>query len=122
MFRSCLLLLLFVGCCPAISLAVQPAVENTDTGRAMGRLGADWRYVYYHGRHWYWMPNQTWRVWTVAGWAAPESASISGVRHYTNYAPSDSGTFRTFVPMGSSFGAGGGGAGPAMANEHFLAR
>lgn len=38
-------------------------------GRAMGRLSSDWRYVYHGGRHWYWMPNNTWNLWNGTAWA-----------------------------------------------------
>lgn len=37
-------------------------------GAATGKLSRDWRYVYSQGRHWYWMPNNTWDVWTGSGW------------------------------------------------------
>ena len=37
-------------------------------GPATGKLAADWRDTYFQGRHWYWMPNNTWDVWHNAGW------------------------------------------------------
>jgi hypothetical protein len=36
------------------------------------KLAADWRYVLYQGRHWYWMPDNTWRVWVGDAWQAYE--------------------------------------------------
>ncbi len=37
-------------------------------GPATGKLAEDWRYKYFEGRHWYWMPNNTWDVWHNAMW------------------------------------------------------
>ncbi len=37
-------------------------------GPAIGKLARDWRYVYFRGRHWYWLPNNTWDVWHNSGW------------------------------------------------------
>ncbi len=32
------------------------------------KLSSDWRYVSYNGSHWYWMPNNTWRIWHTGQW------------------------------------------------------
>jgi hypothetical protein len=124
MFRATILGMLVSVACPSLSMAIQPAVGNSDAGRATGRLASDWRYVYFHGRHWYWMPNASWKVWTDDGWVTPESSEAATAQQYSrfNYSPSDAGSFLTFAPMNSNFGAGGDGAGPTMANEHFLSR
>jgi hypothetical protein len=46
-------------------------------GPATGKLAADWRYVYFKGRHWYWMPNNTWNVWHHGGWTAYKPNMLS---------------------------------------------
>jgi hypothetical protein len=43
-------------------------VTVVETRRATGPLGNDWRYVHHGGRHWYWMPNKTWTLWTGTNW------------------------------------------------------
>ncbi len=43
-------------------------VEGHKSGRAGGKLATDWRYSYYQGRHWYWMPDKTWAVWNGSTW------------------------------------------------------
>jgi hypothetical protein len=37
--------------------------------RSTGRLVDDPRYRQYQGRHWYYLPDKTWRVWTGETWA-----------------------------------------------------
>jgi hypothetical protein len=110
------------------SFAASPATDSALTGRASGRLSADWRNVYYHGHHWYWMPDSSWRVWTDTGWAMPGIARLPEEYRRFSSIPSSSEMPRTFNPMssnwsmGSSGGFQGGGAGPSMGNEHFLNR
>ena len=59
----------------AMQVGTAPAKNSTfanggtaHTSRSGGTLAADWRYVYHHGRHWYWMPNKTWSVWNRGTW------------------------------------------------------
>ena len=42
--------------------------EWTPPERLLVNSPAIGRYVYSQGRHWYWMPNNTWDVWSNAGW------------------------------------------------------
>jgi hypothetical protein len=37
-------------------------------GKATGALAADPNYRYFQERHWYWMPDKTWDVWTGTEW------------------------------------------------------
>ncbi|HVU88478.1 MAG TPA: hypothetical protein VHD36_14245 [Pirellulales bacterium] len=48
--------------------AAQVDARTDALGPATGKLARDWRYVYSQGRHWYWMPNDTWDVWHNSGW------------------------------------------------------
>jgi hypothetical protein len=131
MFRVMLLTVLIVTTVMfKSSFAADPATgDSASAGRASGRLGADWRYVHYRGKHWYWMPDASWRIWTGTGWAVPDPGIATGPPEYRRFSstPSNSEMQRTFSPMSSSspMGSSGGsqgGAGPAMGNEHFLNR
>ena len=61
------------------------------------KLANDWRYVLYQGRHWYWMPDNTWRVWVGTAWQPYEpgmlnrprtaSAAVPQVRAYRYSGP-----------------------------------
>ncbi|HEY4308414.1 MAG TPA: hypothetical protein VGN12_03080 [Pirellulales bacterium] len=95
-------------------------------GRAVGRLAGDWRYVYRNGRHWYWMPNQTWQLWNGASWQpyapgmqSPTAAAYQSPRQMSGYrggagAYGDS-TQATNVPAATSNNVQAGSAtGPAV--------
>jgi hypothetical protein len=58
-------------------------VDNTRVGPATGKLASDWRYAYFQGRHWYWMPNETWDVWNGTAWV-PHKSGMFG-RAYFGY-------------------------------------
>jgi hypothetical protein len=129
MLRATLLLTVLVSITfiPHVGFATSSVIDTPLTGRASGRLGADWRYVYYHGRHWYWMPDSSWRVWTDTGWSMPGVARLPEEYRRFSSIPSSSEMPRTFNPMGSNWSMGSsggsqGGAGPSMGNEHFLNR
>ncbi len=98
-----------------VGFAASPVTDTPVNGRATGRLGHDWRYVHYHGRHWYWMPDSSWRVWTDTGWAMPGVARLPEEYRRFSAIPSDSGMQQTFSPMGSSsfMGSNGGSQGGA---------
>ncbi len=129
MLRALLLLTVLVSITftPRIGFAASPTPDSAIVGRATGRLGADWRYVHYHGHHWYWMPDSSWRVWTDTGWAMP-GVAVLPQEEYRRFSrePSDAAmpatsTIGSSSPMGWSGGSQGG-AGPSMGNEHFLNR
>ncbi|HEY1599618.1 MAG TPA: hypothetical protein VGG64_08455 [Pirellulales bacterium] len=101
--------------------------HNDETRRSAGKLAGDWRYVPYHGRHWYWMPNQTWSVWQGRAWMpyspgmfSPEANNAS--RQVTGYrgVPATGEEFRQPMnyqaPAGRQFSS----PGPSMPNEHFM--
>jgi hypothetical protein len=112
-----------------VSGAAEPSTNanNDEIRRSGGKLAGDWRYVPYHGRHWYWMPNQTWRVWQDRAWT-PYSpgmfspAAINADRQVTGYrgVPASSEEFRQPMnyqaPGGRQFSS----PGPSMPNEHFM--
>lgn len=59
-------------------------VDNAHVGPATGKLASDWRYAFFQGRHWYWMPNETWNVWNGSAWVPHRSGMFAG-RAYFGY-------------------------------------
>lgn len=94
------LLCLAAGCCaPAFLASSAPAAPRDVTAQANKRAeaskpadpnappsadpeGERWRYRFYHGRWWYWLPSERWVIWNGKKWidhhpyvALPESSA-----------------------------------------------
>ncbi len=101
---------------------------DLSTGRAGGKLGADWRYVFARGRHWYWTRRGQWLVWHEGAWqkyqpgmftTANTNANANGTEQHTagyRGIPAEANRSRTAAPMFN----GPTSPGPAMPNEHFM--
>ena len=63
---------------PVTAAGSAPVLHSGTTVRTAQYAAPDWRYRYYSGRWWYWLPSNQWAVWNGETWMPYASQAYVG--------------------------------------------
>jgi hypothetical protein len=70
---------------PVASAAPDSVHDSVTSARLVQYAAPDWRYRFFNGRWWYWLPSDRWAVWNGSTWVLYAPRSYVGTGAYYAY-------------------------------------